>query len=324
MSKKAYIIRRFFQSIFILFVILTIIFFLFRIIPSDPTALLVDAQLSPEDSQRLLAEWGLDKPLYVQYWTYIKNLLTGNFGMSFYYKEPAYRVISETVLNTIVLMGPAMVIAFLLAITVGAYLGWKRGKRVEKAGVVIATFYMSLPIFWTGIIVLMAFSFYLKIFPTGGISEIGYGVLSLWDKYFSLDFLRHLVLPLTVVSLYYTVSPMLIMRTSMLEVKGEDFLEMSVAKGFRQKTIIRHCARNALLPIVTHAAIMSGNIFGGQVLLETVFSWPGMGRELVLAVERLDYPVAQAAFFLMSGTVVIMNFFIDILYGYLDPRIVYK
>ena len=110
----------------------------------------------------------------------------------------------------------------------------------------------------------------------------------------------------------------------MLEIKGEDFLEMSIAKGYDEKTVIKHCARNALLPIVSHAAIMSGFLFGGQVLLETVFTWPGMGMELVRAVMNLDYPVAQGIFFLMAVTVVIMNLLVDFLYGYLDPRIVYK
>ena len=324
MGKRAYIIRRLIQSILILFVIITVVFFMFRLIPSDPTAMLIDSQISPEDQQRILVLWGLDKPLYLQYLLYIKNLLTGDFGLSFFYREPVFRLLLPTVLNTIALMGPAMVIAFLLAMFGGSYLGWKRGKVVEKVGVLGAIFYQSMPLFWLGIVALMAFSYSIRIFPTGGMRMMGYGASSLLETYFSIDFLWHLALPLIIASLWYMVSPLLIMRTSMLEVKGEDFLEMSLAKGFDQKTIIKHCARNALLPIVTHAAIMSGNIFGGQVLLETVFTWPGMGRTLVLAVMRLDYPVAQAAFLLMSGTVVIMNFIIDILYGYLDPRIVYK
>jgi peptide/nickel transport system permease protein len=321
---KAYVIRRFIQSIIILFLITTIIFFLFRIIPSNPTAMLIDSQLSPEDRILVLAQWGLDKPLYIQYLNYIKNLLAGSFGVSFFYRKPVFDVLMETMLNTLTLMGPAMFIAFFGAIFAGSYLGWKRGKVVEKAVVTAAIFFQALPLFWIGIAALMVFSYWLGIFPTGGMRMLGHGASGLLEKYLSIDFLRHLVLPLSIASLFYMVSPLLIMRTSMLEVRGEDFLEMAVAKGFDEKTTIRHCARNALLPIVTHAGIMSGHIFGGQVLLETVFTWPGMGRALVQAVMHLDYPVAQAAFFIMAGTVVFMNFIIDILYGYLDPRIVYK
>ena len=324
MGKRAYIIKRSIQSIVTIFVVVTMIFFMFRLIPADPTAMLIDSQISPEDRQSILADWGLDKPLHIQYLRYIRNLLTGDFGMSFYYRKPVFQVISASIWNTIMLMGLVIVIAFFGAIVGGAYLGWKRGRRAEKIGVTTAIFIQAMPLYWVGILALMLFSYWVRIFPTGGMHTIGYEASGFFEKYFTLDFLRHLCLPLLCASIYYMATPLLIMRTSMLEVKGEDFLEMSMAKGFDEKTVIKHCARNALLPIVSHGAIMSGFIFGGQVLLETVFTWPGMGRELVTAVMSLDYPVAQAAFFLMAVTVVIMNFIADLLYGFLDPRIVYK
>jgi peptide/nickel transport system permease protein len=324
MGKKAYIIRRSIQCVVILFVIITIIFLIFRLIPADPTSMLIDSQLSPEDRHALMAEWGFDRPLYVQYLNYIRNLLTGDFGISFYYRKPVFEVISGTIWNTFVLMGLALTIAVGAAVIGGAYLGWRRGKRVEQIGVVAALFIQAMPLYWIGILSLMLFTHWIAIFPTGGMREIGYQATGLMGKYLSVDFLRHLCLPLLCASLHYMANPMLIMRTTMLEVKGEDFLEMSLAKGFNEKVIVKHCARNALLPLVSYAAVMSGYVFGGQVLLETVFSWPGMGRELVVAVMGLDYPVAQAAFFIMAVTVVLMNFVADLLYGFLDPRITYK
>ena len=312
------------QSIFILFLTVTIIFFMFRVIPSNPVSMLIDSQISPEDRQAILAEWGFDKPLYIQYLRYVRNLLAGAFGISFYYRKPVFDVLAETLMNTFVLMGLTMAITVIGAILGGAYLGWRRGSRTEKITVVSAIFIHAMPLYWTGIVALMLFTYYIRLFPTGGMHPLGYEYTSLWGKYFSLDFLRHLVLPLVCALLYYLPNPMLIMRASMLEVKGEDFLEMSVARGFRERTVIMHCARNALIPVITHMAILSGFVFGGQVLLETVFTWPGMGRELVKAVMGLDYPVAQATFFLMSVTVILMNLIADLLYGLLDPRITYK
>jgi peptide/nickel transport system permease protein len=324
MGKKAYFIRRLIESVIILFVITTVVFIMFRLIPADPTSTLIDSQLSPEARQLIRADWGLDKPLYIQYLKYIANLLRGDFGVSFIYRKPVFEVISGTIWNTLVLMGLAISIAFVGAIIGGAYLGWRRGKTVEKVGVMCAVFFQAMPLFWIGIITLILFSYWIRIFPTGGMHTLGTEVSEGLGKYLSVDFLHHLGLPLICASLYYMAHPLLIMRTSMLEIKGEDFLEMSLAKGFDEKVLIKHCARNALLPVVTHGAVMSGFVFGGQVLLETVFSWPGMGKELVKAVMQLDYPVAQAVFLLMAITVVSMNFFVDVLYGYLDPRIVYK
>jgi peptide/nickel transport system permease protein len=138
------------------------------------------------------------------------------------------------------------------------------------------------------------------------------------------DFLRHLVLPFVCASLYLMPEPLMIMRTSTLEVKGEDFLELLKAKGMSEAGVIRHAARNSLLPVISWTTLMASFAFGGQVLLEVVFSWPGVGREMVMAVSRQDFPVAQATFFLMAFVVIVMNFILDMVYGYLDPRIVYK
>lgn len=323
MGKRAYIIRRLFHTAIVLFAILAILFAVFRLMPGDPTAVLVDSQLSESDQRALLAQWGLDQPLPVQFWRYLKNLFTGDFGLSFYYRQPVMQMLSGPIWNTLILMVTSMSVAVVIGILAGMFLGWRRGSKWEQWGVVGALLLRSIPIFWLGILLLMIFTYWLRLFPTGGIRTSGYEALSLWRVYFSWDFFHHLVMPFATALLYYVSDPLLIMRTSMLEIKGEDFLEMAKAKGLEDRQVMKHCVRNAVLPVITFVAVWSGFAFGGQVLLETVFAWPGMGREIVQAVTRHDYPVAQASFFLMSFIVVFMNFIVDLLYGYLDPRIVY-
>jgi len=320
---RAFLIRRLVQTLLVLFVVVTLVFVLFRLLPGDPTAMLVDQSLDELARQRLLVEWGLDRPLFEQYLTFLKNIATLNFGLSFYYRAPVWTSLAAAWWNTAVLMGFAIVIALTVGVVAGAYLGWRRGSNTERTGLVIALLLRSTPIFWLGIIVLMVFSYWLHLFPTGGMRSTGYQADGLLETYLSLNFLYHLALPLLTASLYFVADPMMVMRTCMLEVKGEDFLEYMEGLGFSERERMQHCARNAILPVVTFASIMIGFVFGGQVLLEIVFAWPGIGREMVLSIERRDYPIAQATFVMMSVMVILMNFLVDILYSYLDPRIRY-
>jgi peptide/nickel transport system permease protein len=320
---SAYVIRRLLQTLVVLFAVITIVFVLFRLLPGDPTSMLVDQSLDELARQRLLVEWGLDKSLFVQYLTFLKNIASFNFGLSFYYQAPVWQAIYTAWWNTVVLMGIAMIIAFVAGVVIGAYLGWWRGSTSERVGLATALCLRSMPIFWLGILVLMVFSYWLHLFPTGGMRQVGYHSTSLIGTYLSFDFMLHLALPLLTAALYFVADPMMVMRACMLEVKGEDFLEYLDALGFSERDRMRHCARNAMLPVVTFASIMVGFVFGGQVLLEIVFAWPGIGREMVLAIERRDYPVAQATFIVMSVIVILMNFVVDILYSQLDPRIRY-
>ncbi len=320
---RGYLVRRLYQTIIVLLVVISLVFVLFRMLPGDPTAMMIDQTLDEAAQQRLLVEWGLDAPLYQQYLVYLKNLLHLNLGVSFYYRRPVWDAIHSTLWNTIVLMATAMSIAVGVGIVLGTYLGWKRGSRRERFGLVIALFLRSTPIFWLGIIILMIFTYWLHLFPTGGMRSIGYSASNLFWTYFSVDFLRHMLLPFSTAMLYFLADPLMVMRTSMLEVRGEDFLEFGESIGLSEAALMRHCARNALLPVVTFVAVMVGFVFGGQVLLEVIFAWPGMGREMVLAIDRRDYPVAQASFLIMSTMVILMNFLVDIVYSHLDPRIKY-
>jgi ABC-type dipeptide/oligopeptide/nickel transport system permease component len=298
---------------------------MFRILPGDPTTMFVDAALPVEAQEAVLEQFGLDKPLGEQYWVYMKNFVQGEFGISFTSREPVIEVISDYLVATILLMGFTVGLALIVGVFGGALVAWYRGTKFEAIVVSIALFFRSAPIFWIGMVGLAFFSYKLNWFPTGGMHEPGQQFTGFFDKYFTLEFLRHLALPVIVGAAYYVASPMLIMRSSMINVMEEDFIEMSRAKGLKERSILfKHAARNALLPVVTEIALLIGFAIGGQVLLEVVFNWPGIGRLIVDSVQRNDYPVAQATFFLMGVIVVFLNLISDILYGYLDPRVTYK
>jgi peptide/nickel transport system permease protein len=322
---KAFALKRFMQTILILLVILTMLFVLFRMMPGDPTALLLASNISIEERDALLVKWGLDQPYWKQYVVYFRNFFTGDFGSSFYYNKPVTEVLSDKVVNSMILMGVSILSAILVGGTIGAYCGWKRGGVIEKISIVVTLFLRSVPVYWLGIMLLSVLVFWLGWFPGGGMHSLGFVSDSFWKKYFSFDFLRHLLLPGFCAFLTYLCDPLMIMRGSILEVQGEDYIELARAKGLSEwQVMFKHGMRNAILPLITYIAILIGFAFGGQVLLETVFSWPGMGREMVLAVTRQDYPVCQAAFFLMAIVTVTMNFIVDLLYGLLDPRITYE
>ncbi|MCC3144965.1 ABC transporter permease [Halanaerobium sp. Z-7514] len=325
MGKGQYIAKRIIQLIITFFIILTILFFLFRLALPDPTAALVMDGLSAEEQALVRARFGLDRPLVEQYFIYLRNFLTGEFGISFHYKSAVFPILMEKLFNTLALMLPAIFISYLIGPLLGVLLSWKRGSNTEFAGIVGGLFLRSAPVFWTGMIFIMIFGIWLGILPTSGMRTLPYTATGNFDKIMTLDYLRHLFLPMLTIALYYLGLPMLIMRNTMLEIMGEDFIELCQAKGLSERRIMyKHVARNALLPVVTQAAITIGLAVGGQVVVEVVFSWPGLGREMIQAVRTSDFPMAQSAFMMMAGLVLIMNTVADLLYSYLDPRVVLK
>ncbi len=325
MQQGTFILKRLGQMVIIFWVILTMLFFLFRMGLPDPTQALVTEGLSREDREVIRERFGLDQPLGTQYFIYLRNTLRGDLGMSFHYKTSVSNILYEKMLNTIVLMMTAIFIAYLVGPLLGVLLTWKRGTGLEIGGIVSGLLMRSAPTFWTGMLAIMAFGIMWGIFPSSGMRTMPYTATSFMDKILTLDFLHHLILPALVIAIYYLGLPMLIMRNTMLEVMGEDFIELCRAKGMPESRVMyMHAARNALLPVVTQAAITIGLSMGGMVVVETVFSWPGVGREMLNAVRTSDYPLAQASFMLMAGVVLIMNFFSDLVYSYLDPRVVYR
>ena len=319
---QEYIIRRILYTLLTLFGVATILFFIFRIMPGDPTAQVISPALDPVAQARLKEAYGLDKPLLVQYFLYLKNLAVFDWGRSFTSSQPVVDIMAYRFWNTIFLMGAAMCFVLVAGTGLGMVMAWRRGGPLDTGGTVMALVFQSAPPFVTGLLLLMVLSYRLDLFPTGGMHAPGVSIGKGLGVFLSGDFLHHLVLPTITVALYYLATPMLIMRDSMLEVMGSDFIELAKAKGLAPHVVmIKHAARNALMAVVTVSSLMVGFAIGGQVLVETVFSWPGMGQLMVEAAQSHDYPVAQATFLVLAAIVIFLNLLADISYCYLDPRI---
>jgi peptide/nickel transport system permease protein len=320
-----FLARRLFQAVLTLGAVATLMWGLFRLIPGDPTTVFLGTgELPPDAVAALRASWGLDAPLWRQYLDYVANLLTGNLGLSFYYRRPVMDVLVPMMWNTVLLMGIAVALATAIGIGVGSWLGWRRGRLSEEIGSLLVLIPRALPIFWIGILLQMLFAYGLGWFPIGGIRTPAFVPETLLEQLPGYDVLRHMVLPVLAAVIYFVSDPLMIMRTSMLEVAGEDFLTFARATGVPERRVRGIARRNAILPVLTYTAIMVSFAFGGQVLLEVVYSWPGMGRLMVSSVAQRDYPVAQAAFFFMAVIVIVLNLVLDVLYAVLDPRITYE
>jgi peptide/nickel transport system permease protein len=318
----AYLGKRLLHAAFVLWAVATLCFLMFRLMPGDPTLNYLDTSMTEEQRQGMLVAFGLDQPLHIQYLIYLRNLLQGEFGSSFLQGRPVLELVLEALPNTLVLTLSALVVAYAFGVVAGAFLAWKRGTVAEGVAIPLVLATRAAPEFWLGMILLAIFAFGYGLFPSGGAASAGAEYGSELDRFFSFDFLHHLALPAFALAIYLQGLPLLLMRSTMLEVMGDEFVTMARMKGLSEWSIvIRHAARNALLPVATAFALGVGNSVGGNVVIETVFSWPGLGRMLVTAVQGSDYPLAQGAFLIIAAVLVLMNLVADLLYGWLDPRV---
>jgi len=320
--RVAYVGRRFLHMLFVLWVIATILFFMFRLMPGDPSTAYIDPNFTGEQRQLVLQQFGLDRPLHEQYVIFLRNLARGEFGLSFRQRQPVLGLMLAVLPNTLLLTMTALIAAYAFGSLFGAWLAWRRGSLFETISIPLVLATRASPEFWIGMLMLAVFAFGLGWFPAGGANVAGAEYSSEWQRILSIDYLRHLALPALSLALFLQGLPVLLMRSNMLEVMREEFVTMSRMKGLPERSImLRHAARNALLPLVTAFAITFGQLIGGNVVIETVFSWPGLGRMLVDAVANSDYPLAQGAFLLIAAILVAMNFVADLVYGLLDPRV---
>lgn len=320
----SYLVRRLGHMVLTLFAMATLMFFLFRLLPGDPTATVISPSLYPKAQEAMRQQFGLDRPLFEQYLLYLRNLCVLDFGFSFQTNRPVFEMIQGRLLNTLLLILPSMLAAYLIGAVIGAMAAWKRGGSAEVSVVLTATALQSAPLFWLSMLAILLFSIKLDLFPIGHIVTPGLFPEQDWRMYLSLDFLHHLALPFLVNTLYQLCFPLLLMRSTMLSTIGEDYIELARMKGLSERRVLfRHAARNALLPLATTLPMILGWAVAGSVVIETVFSWPGLGLLMIEAISRADYPVAQAAFLLIALLTVLGTFVADLLYGLLDPRIVY-
>ncbi|MBF6605196.1 MAG: ABC transporter permease [Chloroflexi bacterium] len=321
MRRWRYLGRKLVQVALTLYAVATFNFILFRILPGDPIRLLArSGHLAPEEIARLHQLFGLDQPLPVQYLIYLKNLMTGDLGMSLTYRQPVFGILAERIANTVLLLAAATVIVIVVGVVAGVFAASRRGSRLDAGTVIGSLFFWSLPTFWTGLILIIVLGVYFRAFPISGMGAPGFFVQSPLQH--AVDLARHLVLPTLTLVLVDIGQFVLITRSSLIDVLTEDFMLTARAKGLSRRRILwRHGVRNALLPVATASALYVGLVIGGTIQVETVFSWPGMGRLIYDAVLQRDYPILEASFFIFAVVVILTNLASDLLYYSLDPRV---
>jgi len=315
-----YIARKFFSSIVTIIVITCVNFVIFRMAPGDPIRMMFrDPRVSAEQMQAVRERFGLDKPLGIQFLVYLKQLSKGDLGISFWQKKPVMEVIASRVPQTLLLVVTALVIAIILGTVFGAIAGWKSGTKTDTVILTISLAMYSIPSFALGLVLLLLFAFLLSIFPLGGITTPASGFTGLRQM---VDVLWHMILPATSVVVWYIGEYVLLTRSSMVEVLGQDYITTARAKGLKESAVLKnHALRNALLPVVTMVGLNLAFAIGGVIEAETVFSWPGVGRLLYDAVMKRDYPLLQGVFLVFAVAVVLANFVVDMIYGFIDPRV---
>lgn len=318
MRRTDYVIKRAAFAIVTVFVAITINFFLFRVLPGDAVRNLSRVpQASADLRHSLAAQFGLDKPIWQQYLIYLKELAHGNMGISFTNQQPVFSNLMEALRNTIPMVALGTLLAIGIGIITGVLSAWRRGTRLDKTSTNLAIAFYSFPTQWLALVLLIYLSAW---FPSHGRTDPFLLNPTWWEH--QKDIFLHMFLPSLTLALTLYGEYTLIVRSAMLETLGEDYVLTARAKGLPHRTIVRrHALRNAMLPTTTLIALSLGYIVAGAILIETVFSWPGIGNAVYEAVNERDYPMLQGAFLVLTFSVVFFNFVADLLYFRLDPRI---
>ena len=295
-------------------------FFLFRIVPKDPIGSLFRGRNVPRETlENLRAAFGLDEPVLTQFLYYVRETLQGNLGISYQSRQPVWNEIVDAIPATVALVGASAIFSALIGTLLGIVAAWRRNTWKDHSITSGTMVFYSMPDFWLGMLLLVAFAVVWPIFPVGGMVDAGSSATGI-DLL--LDQLHHLFLPALTLTLAYLGEYVLITRSSLLEVMGEDYLIVARAKGLRDKIVRRrHAVPNALLPVVTLTAINFGFVLSGAIAVEAVYSWPGLGKATADAIRGPDLPMLQGLFLLFSAAVIFFNFIADVTYAYLDPRV---
>ena len=308
----------------LLLFISALIYLLLYLMPGDPLYRMLEdvPNLRPQDYDRLRKLYGLDDPFYVQYWKWLWQLIQLNPGYSREYGQPVVDIILPALKNTLVLTVVAVIIGKSLAILLGVFSAVRQYSIGDYLLTALTFIAYSVPAFWLGLMLIIVFSVKLGWFPTSGMvtPDIAPGT---WEA--TVDWIKHLVLPVTVLATSEIIQVQRFMRSSLLEVLRQDYLTTARAKGLSERVVItRHALKNALIPVVTIIAITMPRVIGGSAVVETVFAYPGMGRLLFTSIMGNDYVVAMTVVMIIAVTVVFCNLLADVLYGWLDPRIRYR
>ena len=299
-----YFVRRLLQSLIVLLGVSFVVFFILHL-TGDPALVLLPPDASPEDVRRFREAMGFNDPFFVLYGRFRGGARRGEFGLSIRHGESALHLVAEGLPATFELAGAALLLALVLSIPAGIISAVRRNTALDYFSTVVALLGQSMPTFWLGIMLILLFSVQFHLLPSSGRGT-----------------LEHLILPAVTLGLFTTARITRLTRSGMLEVLGQDYIRTARAKGVSNPPVVwKHALKNAAIPIVTIVGIELGTLLGGSVITETIFAWPGVGRLSVQAIANRDYPVVQAAVFLLATTFVVVNLLVDIIYTYLDPRI---
>lgn len=328
------IIDRLLQLGPVLLGVTVIVFLMITLTPGDPVEIMLgDMKSSPEQAEVLRRDMGLDRPPIERFFRFVGNAVQGNFGLSFFHRRPVSEVIAERLPATIELTLAALLLSLLISVPLGALAAVHKGGWLDRTATVGSLLGVSLPGFWFGILLIMLFSVQLGVLPVSGRIGYGYevpavtGLLTIdtllagrLDSF--LQALRHLALPAITLALPMAAPLMRVTRASMLDVLRSDYVTFAEAKGLsRRRVLWRHALKNALMPTVTIAALETGSLLGGNMIVESVFGWPGLGRLVVESIFARNYPLVQAAVLLYAVTYVLLNFIADVAYTLLNPRV---
>ena len=320
MGLKRFVLRKVVSATLTIAVIVCANFFIFRMAPGDPVRMMFrDPRVSAESLELMRQKFGLDKPLSGQFVAYVKNLAQGDLGISFSQRKPVLEVLAERIPNTLLLAVTALTIAIVLGVILGAVAGWMSGTRFDTIILTASVAMYSIPTFALGIILLLIFAYLIPIFPLGGIltPASGYEGFELLT-----DIGWHMFLPAFSIVIWYVGEYVILTRSSMIDAMGQEYITTAWAKGLKKRKILKnHALRNALLPVITISGVNLAFAAAGVIEAETVFAWPGVGRLTYDAVSQRDYPLLQGVFMLFAFAIVLANLAIDLIYGYIDPRI---
>jgi peptide/nickel transport system permease protein len=317
--KYTYFLRRILSAVPVILVITFATFLLMQMLPGGPLAAYENnPEITQKDIERLRHEMGLDRPIYIQYAAWLTNVARGDWGYSFATKRPVLTEIWERLPNTIYLTGVSLLVSLFIAIPVGIISATRQYSFFDHAVTTLAYIGRSMPVYYSGLLLIIIFSIWLRWFPSGGMNTLG-------QKSSLLDSARHLFLPVLSLSTLIAAKYVRFLRTSMLEIIHQDYIRTAAAKGLHHRVITyKHAFRNAAIPLVTVVALDLPVLFAGALFTETIYSWPGMGRLFVDSATRFDYSIVMGIVAAIAFLVVLSNLLADIVYAILDPRITYS
>lgn len=325
------LLGRLWQTFIVVLIVSVIVFVLMRLVPGDPIQMMFGEEAVNEAQlAALTAQYGLDQPLIVQYFHFIIGVFTGDLGMSLFHKIPVSTLITPALMATVELTLFAVLVAIVLGTPLAIISALKQGTAVDKTGSAIALFGISMPSFWLGILLILTFSVHLGMFPTGGRTSVPVPYvtgLTVFDSMLAGNMaavqssLMHLALPSITLGVAVAATLVRVLRAGLIEAKQDDFVDALRARGVKRSSILRHMMRNALPPTIIMMGIRIGGLLGGAIVIEVIFSWPGIGRLIVDAITARDYPLVQGGVIVMAILFVAVNFIVDIIHGMMDPRV---